>query len=198
MFLNKLSRTINTMKYQIVSITGILLLMLTITTTTVYSQEEYANNSNNNQSTSTNSFISNVAEEPFSIFEEGSGNETTISNEGDFDSYEGWYLDSIMINGIEATDTGIYTGADQAEEKTFYSGNGKITLKNNETEIATYVYQGIEIPQKNDVGYKELGIQIFSTNSTGELSFLDDLVGIYEYDYSDSGETESGFIWKWK
>ena len=196
MFLNKLSRTIYNMKYQIVSITGILLLMLTITTTTVYSQDQDVINVN--QSTTTNSFILNLAEEPFLVFEEGSGNETTISNDGEFDSYDGWYQDSIMINGFEATDTGIYTGMDQAEEKTFYSGNGKITLNNNETEIATYVYQGIEIPQKNDVGYKELGIQIFSTNSTGELSFLDNLVGIYEYDYSDSGETESGFIWKWK
>lgn len=186
------------MKYQLASIAGILLLMLTITTTTIYSQDEDTNNSNNNQSTSTKSFIPNVVKEPFLVFEEWSGNETTISNDGEFDSYDGWYQDSIMINGIAAIDTGVYTGIDQAKEKTFYSGNGKITLKNNKTEIDTYVYQGIEIPQKNDLGYKELGIQIFSTNSTGELSLLHDLVGIYECDYSDSGETESGFIWKWK
>ena len=75
------------MKYQLASIAGILLLKLTITTTTVYSQDEDTNNSNNNQSTS-NSFIPNVVKELFLVFEEGSGNETTISNDGEFDSYD--------------------------------------------------------------------------------------------------------------
>lgn len=81
------------------------------------------------------------------------------------------------------------------------TGKGIMTTANG--EIATY--GGNEVGTTDEDGTETFrgiqiffrGIQIFSTDSDGELAFLDNLVGIYVYKYYPNGTTTSN-IWEWK
>ena len=63
-------------------------------------------------------------------------------------------------------------------------------------EIATYAGSDAGTTDENRTETFR-GIQIFSTDSDGELAFLDNLVGIYVYKYYPNGTTTSN-IWEWK
>ena len=142
-------------------------------------------------------FFSNVSQEPFFVWLEGIGNETIISNGTVFSKIEGWYSEIGLIHGIESTGDGNYTGIVQQDGTILYSGYGLNTKKNNETERATYILQGVIIPKENGT-FEERGIQIYQTNSTGEFAFLDNLVGIYLFKHNSDREVKSGYIWEWK
>ena len=73
-------------------------------------------------------------------------------------------------------------------------GNGTITTKDG--EIANYTGYDLGITDKNGTQTYR-GIQIFQTDSDGKLSFLDNLIGLYEYKYWSNG-TKSGIMWEWK
>lgn len=73
---------------------------------------------------------------------------------------------------------------------------GKGIIMTSDGEIATYTGHDLGITYENGTQTYH-GIQIFSSNSKGELSFLDNLVGLYEYKYPLYGEN-SGMIGKWK
>lgn len=74
------------------------------------------------------------------------------------------------------------------------TGKGIMITANG--EIANYA--GNDVGTTDENGTETFrGIQIFSTDSDGELAFLDNLVGIYVYKYYPNGTTTSN-IWKWK
>lgn len=50
--------------------------------------------------------------------------------------------------------------------------------------------------EDGDVVYRR--IQIFDTNSTGKMSFMDNLVGPYAYEDNPDEIRKSGKIWEWK
>ncbi|MGD1834309.1 MAG: hypothetical protein ACPKQO_01125 [Nitrososphaeraceae archaeon] len=142
-------------------------------------------------------FLSNVSKEPFFIWLDGIGNESTILTDNGLNKIEGWYSEIGLIHGIESTGDGNYTGIVQPDGTILYTGHGINTIKNKETENATYILQGAIIPQENGT-FEERGIQIYRTNSTGEFAFLDNLVGIYLFEHNSDREVKSGYIWKWK
>ncbi|MGD1836773.1 MAG: hypothetical protein ACPKPY_01790 [Nitrososphaeraceae archaeon] len=189
------------MKYQISIIAVSALLILTTMTNALYAQDN--NNTNQSPSTLTTDLINskivlaNITEKPFSVYVKGIENATTISTEIGLNKTEGWYNDTIMINGIETMENGLYSGISQPDGKIIYSGNGTYIIKNNESEKATYIYQGIGVPKENGE-FEERGVQIYSTNSTGELAFLDNLASIYLYKFDDTGQAISGYVWEWK
>lgn len=76
------------------------------------------------------------------------------------------------------------------------TSTGRGIMITTDGEIATYIGQDIGLTDKNGTQTYR-GIEIFQTDSDGKLSFLDNLVGLYEYKYWPNG-TKSGSIWQWK
>jgi hypothetical protein len=95
------------------------------------------------------------------------------------------------INGnIEVTDTGEFVSFSKGNNLTFEKGQGVIKTK-DWSETANYTF----IDVGNFTDYQ--GASAYSTNSTGKLSFLNNMLGIYK------GETEENgnFVlreWHWK
>jgi hypothetical protein len=101
------------------------------------------------------------------------------------------YTANGTMNGIEVTDTGEFVSISKGEPAPglMTTKNGVITTKDGETAN----YTGIDVGNFTD--YQ--GASAYSTNSTGKLSFLNNMLGIYK------GETEEtgNFLlreWHWK
>jgi hypothetical protein len=94
-----------------------------------------------------------------------------------------------MNGNIEVTNTGEYVSISKGNNQTFDQGHGVITTKDGET--ANYTF--IEV--FNGTDYQ--GASAYSTNSTGKLSFLDNILLIFK-----GGADESGNYaleqWQWK
>jgi hypothetical protein len=92
---------------------------------------------------------------------------------------EGSYIANVTIRGVgNATDIGTFITTYDSDTKTTTSiGQGIVTsLDCNET--ATYSAKDLGVTnEKGELIYH--GIQIFDTNSTGKMSFVDNLVGLY-------------------
>src|SRR5919108_2715301 len=95
-----------------------------------------------------------------------------------------------MNGNIEVTNTGEYVGVSKGNNLTFDQGHGVIKTKDG-SEIANHTF--IEVG--NGTAYQ--GASAYSTNSTGKLSFLDNILVIFK-----GGTDESGnFVleqWHWK
>lgn len=98
-----------------------------------------------------------------------------------------------MMNGnIEITDTGEFESISKGEPSPglFTTKHGVITTKDG-SEMANYT--GIDVGNYTD--YQ--GASAYSTNSTGKLSFLNNMLGIYKGETDESGN----FVikeWHWK
>jgi hypothetical protein len=94
------------------------------------------------------------------------------------------------INGnIEVTNTGKLVSVSKGN-LTFEQGQGVITTKDG-SETANYTL----IDVYNGTGLQ--GAQAYSTNSTGGLSFLNNILGIYKGGQDDSGNYAIEH-WHWK
>jgi hypothetical protein len=75
-------------------------------------------------------------------------------------------------------------------------GQGLYTIKDESGETATWMGYGFgHITGSGRVSYR--GSLFYRTNSTGKLAFLDNLVGVFEFDVDESGNT-TGKVWEWK
>jgi hypothetical protein len=94
-----------------------------------------------------------------------------------------------MNGNIEYSKAGEYVSVSKGNNQTFDQGHGVITTKDGET--ANYTF--IEV--FNGTDYQ--GASAYSTNSTGKLSFLDNILLIFK-----GGADESGNYalkqWHWK
>ena len=106
------------------------------------------------------------------------------------------YIANVTIKDVgNATDTGTFITTYEPNGTTTSIGQGIIT--SSDGEIATYTAKDLGVTnEKGETVYH--GIQIFSTNSTGKLSFMDNLVGLYVYEDNPDGSRKSGKIWEWK
>jgi hypothetical protein len=95
-----------------------------------------------------------------------------------------------MNGNIEVTDIGEFVSVSKGNNLTFDQGHGVITTKDG-SETANYTF--IEVG--NGTAYQ--GASAYSTNSTGKLSFLDNILVIFK-----GGQDESGNYaleqWHWK
>ena len=95
------------------------------------------------------------------------------------------------INGnIDVTDTGEYVCDSKGNNMIFDQGNGVITTKDG-NEKANYTF--IEVGNGTD--YQ--GASVFSTNSTGKLSILNNIVLIFKGGYDENGNYALEY-WHWK
>jgi hypothetical protein len=101
-----------------------------------------------------------------------------------------------MNGNIEVTNTGIIMGISKGNNQVFDQEQGVIsTINGNET--ANYTLIAVEnIPQNGNLSFR--GAAAYSTNSTGELSFLNGIFSIFK----GEGDIQSGdFVragWEWK
>jgi hypothetical protein len=95
------------------------------------------------------------------------------------------------INGnIEVTDTGEFISISIGDNLIFEPGQGVIATKDG-SETANY--SSIDIGNSTD--YQ--GASIYNTNSTGQLSFLNNTMGIYKGEADESGNFALK-EWQWK
>jgi hypothetical protein len=95
-----------------------------------------------------------------------------------------------MNGNIEVTDTGEFLSISKGDNFIYEPGNGVIMTKDG-SETANYT----SIDVGNSTDYQ--GASAYSTNSTGKLSFLNNILGIYKGEVDESGN----FVlkeWQWK
>ena len=95
-----------------------------------------------------------------------------------------------MNDNIEVTNTGEYVSVSKGNNLIFDKGQGVIKT-NDGSETANYTF--IEVG--NGTAYQ--GASVYSTNSTGKLSFLNNMLGVYKGETDESGN----FVleqWHWK
>jgi hypothetical protein len=95
-----------------------------------------------------------------------------------------------MNDNIEVTNTGEYVSVSKGNNLVFDQGQGVIKT-NDGSETANHTF--IEVGNGTDFQ----GASAFSTNSTGELSFLNNILVIYKIDGDESGNY-AGTQWQWK
>ena len=97
--------------------------------------------------------------------------------------------------GVEATDMGTYWSTPRPGGAIHGEGQGVLVSKDGQ-EMATWTGQGVGrfiSPGK----IRFVGSLFFSTASTGKLAFLNNLVGVFEYESDEIGNTSSK-VWEWK
>ena len=96
---------------------------------------------------------------------------------------------------IETTATVTYSGSLRPGGAIYGEGQGVLMSKDGQ-EMATWTGQGIgRVTSPGKIRFA--GSLFFSTSSTGKLSFLNNLVGVFEYESDESGNT-SAKAWEWK
>jgi hypothetical protein len=95
-----------------------------------------------------------------------------------------------MNGNIEVTNTGEYVSVSKGNNLVFDQGQGLIKTKDG-SETANHTF--IEVGNGTDFQ----GASAFSTNSTGKLSFLNNILVIYKIDGDESGNY-AGTQWQWK
>jgi hypothetical protein len=95
-----------------------------------------------------------------------------------------------MNDNIEVTNTGEYVSVSEGNNVVFDQGQGVIKTKDS-SETANYTF--IEVG--NGTAYQ--GASAYSTNSTGKLSFLNNMLGIYKIEADESGNF-AVTQWHWK
>jgi hypothetical protein len=110
------------------------------------------------------------------------------------------YSANDTINGnITAKEIGTYVAAPRPNSGNnilYGEGQGVITTTTKDREMATWIGQGIgHISPDGKIVFR--GSLFFSTTSTGKLAFLNNMVGIFQYETDALGNT-SAKVWGWK
>jgi hypothetical protein len=100
--------------------------------------------------------------------------------------------------GIEGTDIGTYWTVPRPGEEggvMYGEGQGVVTTKDGQ-DMATWTGQGIgRYTAAGKISFR--GSLFFRTASSGNLSFLNNLVGVFEYEVDEMGNCSSK-VWEWK
>jgi hypothetical protein len=97
--------------------------------------------------------------------------------------------------GVETTATVTYWGSPRPGGAIYGEGQAVLMSKDGQ-EMATWTGQGIgRVTGPGKIRFT--GSLFFNTSSTGKLAFLNNLVGVFEYETDESGNT-SAEVWEWK
>ncbi len=104
-----------------------------------------------------------------------------------------------LLKGIEVTRIVTYSSIPREQGGAIYAeGQGVIMTKkdgNNGGETATWTGQGIA--HYSGQRRRDVGSIFCRTSSNGKLAFLNNMVGVFEYESEEHG-TSKGKIWEWK
>ncbi|MGH9981217.1 MAG: hypothetical protein ACRD6U_06665 [Nitrososphaeraceae archaeon] len=95
-----------------------------------------------------------------------------------------------MNGNIEVTDTGEFLSVSKGNNLVYEQGQGVIKTKDG-SETANYTF--IDVGNATDFQ----GASAYTTNSTGKLSFLNNILGIYKQE-ADEKVNYEGTEWHWK
>ena len=107
-----------------------------------------------------------------------------------------FFQNSTLKGNISASEMGTYESVMKKDGSVYGKGQGMIFTQNG--EMAIYTAQGIghTAPNGNMVF---LGSLFFDTNSTtGQLSFLKNMVGMFEYEVDHRDGKTTAKVWEWK
>ena len=97
--------------------------------------------------------------------------------------------------GVETTEIGTYWASPGPDGVMQGQGQGVVTTKDG-SEMATWTGQGIgRFTSQGKIRF--IGSLFFSTPSNGKLAFFKNLVGVFEYESDEQGNTSSK-VWEWK
>ena len=97
--------------------------------------------------------------------------------------------------GVETTATATYRGSSRHGGAIYGEGQGVLMSKDGK-EMATWTGQGIgKFTSPGKIRFA--GSLFYNTQSTGKLAFLNNLVGVFEYEIDELGNT-SAKVWEWK
>jgi hypothetical protein len=102
-----------------------------------------------------------------------------------------------LLRGIEVTNIVTYSSIPREQGGAIYTeGRGDIMTKNSDSnETATWTGQGIA--RYSSQIRRDVGSIFCRTSSNGKLAFLNNMVGVFEYESEEHG-TSKGKIWEWK
>jgi hypothetical protein len=104
--------------------------------------------------------------------------------------------DAKLKGTIDITDTGTYRSIIRPGGMLHGEGQGLYMTKDGSGETATWTGQGVgRLTEGGRVSYR--GSLFFRANSTGKLSFLNNIVTVFEYEVDESGNTTAK-MWEWK
>jgi hypothetical protein len=108
------------------------------------------------------------------------------------------YIANVTIIGAgNATESRTFITTYDTDIKTTTSIGQGILTSSDGNETATY--NAKDLGATNEEGEVICRrIQIFDTNSTDKMSFMENLVGLYVYEDNPDGTRKSGKIWEWK
>ena len=113
---------------------------------------------------------------------EGPTIETTITGTG-------------IINGIDVTDIVTYCSKPSGEDIKTFCAEGQGVILTKDGEMATW--KGYGIGRYNGRNRTDKDSVFFKTSTNGKLSFLNNKIGVFEYEADENGNT-NGKIWEWK
>jgi hypothetical protein len=170
-----------------------------VTTTTVGGEEEEegvsTTTTNNNTSNATLGSLFLTEEAAFTSFNPINETYIEISFVGN-----ATIMPPNATNTINATETGNITLNIQPNGVTFAQGQGFLVTEEGdngaqEEENATNTFVELSRRGPGDTG-SGTGVVFFSTNSTGQLAFLDNMIAIYQHEMSPEGDTIREWEWK--
>jgi hypothetical protein len=104
--------------------------------------------------------------------------------------------DAKLKGTIDIIDTGTYWSVIRPAGVLYGEGQGLYITKDDSGETATWTGQGVgRLMQGGRVSYR--GSLFFRANSTGKMSFLNNIVAVFEYEVDESGNTAAK-VWEWK
>jgi hypothetical protein len=96
---------------------------------------------------------------------------------------------------VEITETGTYWSTPRSGGTVYGEGQGVLMSKEGQ-EMVTWTGQGVgRFTGAGKIRF--IGSLFFSTASTGKLAFFNNLVGVFEYEADELGNTSSK-VWEWK
>lgn len=106
-------------------------------------------------------------------------------------------LQSGLLRWTEVTNIVTYSSIPREQGGAIYTeGKGVIMTKNSDSnETATWTGQGIV--HYSGQTRRDVGSIFCRTSSNGKLAFLNNMVGVFEYESEEHG-TSKGKIWEWK
>jgi hypothetical protein len=99
------------------------------------------------------------------------------------------------LKGVEFTNIGTFWSITRSGGTLYGEGQGVMTTKGGD-EMATWNGYGVgRFTGPGRISYR--GSFFYRTNSTGKLSFLNNIVGLFEYEW-DEGGNSAAKVWEWK
>ena len=108
---------------------------------------------------------------------------------------------SFSANGrmkeIDITHMATFSTIPRGNGVLYDEGQGVITTRDSSAEMATEIGRGIGQFTDGGKKVKFRGSFFYRTSPTGRLAFLNNLVGVFEYEVDEVGNTQHK-VWEWK